>query len=58
MADEILKNRQNVSPVTNDAFEKRPKLRLVPRFAIPLGENRGGNLDVPAKFLRRVPPQE
>jgi len=56
--DQILENSEHMPAIFNDAFKHRPKVRLALTLAVPLGQNRRRNGNVPPQLLRIVAAQE
>ena len=57
-ADERVKDGEDMAAVFEHARENVAQLGFTLGFAVPLGKNRGGNLDVLAEFFRGMPAQE
>src|SRR5260370_22906225 len=53
-----IKKGQQVAPITHHASKNITELRVVLRFAVPFGEDRRGDLDVPSQLVRRITAQE
>ena len=53
-----IKNGQHVAPIIHHARKNITELRVVLRFAVPFGEDRRGDLDVPSQLIRRITAQE
>ncbi len=49
-----VKNGQHVAPIIHHARKNITELRVVLRFAVPFGEDRRGDLDVPSQLVRRI----
>ena len=58
MGDQFLENREDVLPVTYDAFQQGAQLRLSPGFAIPFCEHSGGDFNVSPELIGRVAAQK
>jgi len=58
VADQVLKDGKHVAAILDDAFEHRAELGLALAFAVPFGENGGGNGDVASDFLGGMSAQE
>jgi len=54
MADERLKDSEDMAPVFHNAFEEAAQLGHAFGFALPLGQNSGRNFDVAAQGLSWV----
>ena len=58
VADEVLKNGQDVLAVADDALKQRTQLGIAPGFPVPFGQDGRGNFNVAAKFFGRVASQK
>lgn len=58
VADQVIEDGQDVTPVTDHFFQHRPEPRLVLRFAVPFGQNDGRHFDILAQLIRRVAAQK
>ena len=56
--DQGIKNGQHVAPIIHHARKNITELRVMLRFAVPFGEDRRGDLDVPSQLIRRITAQE
>lgn len=57
-ADQVLKNRQYMAAVLDDALEQRPQPRLANRFPVPLCKHRRRHSDISAKLVCRMAAQK
>ena len=57
-ANERVEDGEDMAPVFKHAGKNVAQPRLALGFAVPLGKNRGRDLDVLAQFVRGMPPQE
>jgi len=53
-----VKNGQHVAPIIHHARKNISELRVMLGFAVPFGEDRRGDLDVPSQLVRRITAQE
>ena len=58
MPDQVLKDREYMAAVFDNAFEHCAEVRLSLAFTIPLGENGGRHRDIAANFFGRMSAQE